>query len=525
MEKTNDKTERERELRNILPTPTRKEVLEDLRAKIQAEGMTEKLPLWKGEGILLDGYQRAEICRELGLKYETFEVECSSFEEAKAYRLFVNITCRRQLNEWQRCKAVLSQKAFWSSIVKERMRLSKGRGQKGCRETNNLFSQPFLQKVADLFKATADGGIRTMEILARLAQVSLPMIQAADYVLTKGPEVMPAHAWEGFRDELDNGEAKVGTVKNDIKVRERNNAKAKSRRKEREAQPDYKNPEGWVNRILCMDVLEGLRQIPDDSVTIIPISPPYAGVGLDYDGFFDPNQQYSAYQSWLMKVWAECKRVLRVGGRICVNVDEAKAREELPYASYVYDVSTDISLQMRELGLIKHRTILWNKQNVTGKKARYGNPYCPSPRPNWEYILTFCKGQIVLPQIGEFGSDKTNKELANDTLNCWDIGPVASAKSSFNHPCPFPPAIPERLIRLWSYPGDVVLDCFNGSGTTTSVAARMNRRWVGIDIVPRHCVTAEKRTKEAYAQREPLKAKTVSINLIPENVGVQKKSA
>ena len=102
------------------------------------------------------------------------------------------------------------------------------------------------------------------------------------------------------------------------------------------------------------------------------------------------------------------------------------------------------------------------------------------------------------------GSDITDDERREFTITHWRIPPANMTKKRYDHPCPFPNELARRLIRLWSYPSDVVLDCFNGCGTTTAVAAMTNRQWVGIDVVPRHCENARKRTKNAYNKREKL---------------------
>ncbi len=247
-----------------------------------------------------------------------------------------------------------------------------------------------------------------------------------------------------------------------------------------------------VNKIYCGDCLEIMRQMPSEFVDLIITSPPY-NFGLDeYDKHVD-TRSWEEYFDSLYKVWQQCYRVLKEGGRICVVVQ--------PLFSDYIPSHHIISHQLQELGFLFKAEIMWEKHNWNCKYTAWGSwksPSMPYLKYTWEFIEVFCKKQQK--KAGE----KQNIDISADEFKKWvygrwEIAPESRMKE-FGHPSMFPEEIPYRLIKLFSYIGDVVLDPFNGTGTTTLVARKLGRHYIGIDISERYCEIAKKRIQDYEAQ-------------------------
>jgi DNA modification methylase len=230
------------------------------------------------------------------------------------------------------------------------------------------------------------------------------------------------------------------------------------------------SPVFW-NRLYCGDS-RSLDMIPDESVHLIVTSPPY-NVGKKYSSHEDA-LPLPEYLSMLEGVWEECRRILVRGGRICVNVAGVDRQPYIPLQSY-------ITQQLLALDFLMRGEIIWNKSASVGVSTAWGSwcrPTNPTLRDVHEYILVFCKESFQTSHRGE--SDLESAQFVQLTKSIWEF-PTASAKK-IGHPAPFPLELPARLINLFTFKNDVVLDPFMGSGTTCLAAKMLGRRWVGIDI-------------------------------------------
>jgi site-specific DNA-methyltransferase (adenine-specific) len=247
-----------------------------------------------------------------------------------------------------------------------------------------------------------------------------------------------------------------------------------------------------VNTIYCGDSLEIMRQIPDEYIDLIITSPPY-NFGLDeYDNHID-TKSWDEYFDTLYLVWRESHRVLKQGGRICVVVQ--------PLFSDYIPTHHIISQQLRDLGFLFKAEIMWEKHNWNCKYTAWGSwksPSMPYLKYTWEFIEVFCKGSQKKGGRTE-NIDITGDEFKKWVYSKWEVAPESRMKE-FEHPSMFPEEIPYRLIRLFSYIGDLVLDPFNGVGTTTLVAHKLQRNYIGIDISEKYCRKAEKRIAEFERQ-------------------------
>ena len=238
------------------------------------------------------------------------------------------------------------------------------------------------------------------------------------------------------------------------------------------------------NCIICGDSLEILKDFPDACVDMIVTSPPY-NFGIEYD-VFDDKQSQEQYYSFLFPILKECIRVLKDGGRMAINIQ--------PLFSEYVPVHHDISTFLRENGLLWKGEILWDKSHYNCKSCAFGSwksPSMPYLKYTWEFIEVFCKGQYKKKGNRE-DIDITAEEFTEWVKVKWNIQPEAKMKE-FGHPAMFPKELVVRLLKLFSYKGDLILDPFNGAGTTTLVARDTGREFIGIDISEKYCETARKR--------------------------------
>jgi len=252
---------------------------------------------------------------------------------------------------------------------------------------------------------------------------------------------------------------------------------------------------GIVNKIVCGDSETILKAFPDNFVDIIVTSPPY-NFGLKYEK--DKNKDALYWQDYfdkLNKIWKECFRVLKPAGRLCVNIQ--------PLFSDYIPTHHLISRQLLELGLIWKAEILWEKHNYNCKYTAWGSwksPSMPYLKYTWEFIEVFCK-ESHKKEGDSSKIDITGDEFKKWVYAKWDIAPEGNMKK-YNHPAMFPEELAARLLKLFSYQNDIVLDPFNGAGTTTLVANKLGRRYIGIDVSEEYCKTAEKRLESEQKQKK-----------------------
>jgi DNA modification methylase len=226
----------------------------------------------------------------------------------------------------------------------------------------------------------------------------------------------------------------------------------------------------WRDRLYLGDARTVLARLPAESVHLAITSPPY-NVKIPYRGYADdlPLEEYLA---WLKGVWAELQRVLVPGGRFVLNVAPTSIKDFRP-------IHHDLSRDLRDLGYIMRTEILWYKQTM-GRRTAWGSwrsPSNPHIVPSWEYVLVFSKGQWRLE--GERSAiDISPREFEKFSDGFWPIPPE---RRRAGHPAPFPEELIERLVKFYSYRGNVVLDMFGGTGTVAAVSRRLGRHYVYID--------------------------------------------
>jgi DNA modification methylase len=243
-------------------------------------------------------------------------------------------------------------------------------------------------------------------------------------------------------------------------------------------------PKEYENEIICGDSQNILSKLPDNCIDLVVTSPPY-NFGLDYASTTDDNH-WETYFKKLFGIFSECVRVLKYGGRAIINVQ--------PLFSDYIPTHHIISNFFIEKKMIWKGEILWEKNNYNCKYTAWGSwksPSNPYLKYTWEFLEIFCKGD--LKKVG----NSVNADISADDFKKWVVGKWSIAPErkmkEFDHPAMFPEELVQRALQLFSFENDIVLDPFNGAGTTTSVAKKLNRRYFGIDISEKYCETAKKR--------------------------------
>jgi site-specific DNA-methyltransferase (adenine-specific) len=241
-----------------------------------------------------------------------------------------------------------------------------------------------------------------------------------------------------------------------------------------------------------------MAELPDGCVALVVTSPPYyAGKAYEEDlGQGHVPGSYLEYLTVLRAVFAECVRVLEPGGRIAVNVANLGRR---PYRSLAADV---LHILQDDLHLLLRGEIVWQKARGAGGSCAWGtfaSARNPVLRDVTERVIVAGKGRLDRARTPQQRADEalphldtiTNDEYLQATLDVWEMPPERA--TLVDHPAPFPVELPQRLIELYTFEGDLVLDPFLGSGSTAVAAARTGRRWVGYDTEPAYVETARRR--------------------------------
>lgn len=258
-----------------------------------------------------------------------------------------------------------------------------------------------------------------------------------------------------------------------------------------------------VDRILNEDA-RAMTKVAPNSVALVVTSPPYFA-GKQYEeslGVDGVPATYFEYLGLLHDVFSECKRVLEPGGRIAVNVANLGRR---PYRS----LSADVTGILQDLGLLLRGEVIWWKGRAAGGSCAWGtfqSPANPVLRDITERVVIASKGRfdraLTPAQRAQRGLPSTatisRDEFIEATTDLWEIAPESATK--VGHPAPFPVELPKRLIELYTYENDVVLDPFMGSGSAAVAAVRTGRHYIGFDTDDGYVRIAERRVADERAR-------------------------
>lgn len=259
--------------------------------------------------------------------------------------------------------------------------------------------------------------------------------------------------------------------------------------------------------ILKLGDARNLDHLRDQSVHLVVTSPPYWTLKeySVHQGQLGIIESYEEFLSELDKVWAECLRVLVPGGRVCCVVGDVCLARKRAKRHRIMPLHADIQVRARGLGFDCLTPVIWNKISNGSNEVRrggsgfYGKPYQPGAivKNDIEYVLFLRKG-------GKYRSatriQKTLSMLTKEEMQAWWT-PIwtdfKGASTRSGHPAPFPAPLAERLIRMFSFVGDFVLDPFLGTGTTSVAAMNAGRNSVGVEVDPRYFEMAAKRIQSA----------------------------
>ena len=241
-------------------------------------------------------------------------------------------------------------------------------------------------------------------------------------------------------------------------------------------------PTSIIDQLFCQSSVS-MDQIPDNCVALMVTSPPY-NVGKDYDDDLGIDE----YLTLLRDVFTETYRVIEPGGRVAVNVANLGRKPYLPLNHYVASLLTNIGFDLRG-------EIIWQKAKGAGGSCAWGSwrsAKNPTLRDLHEYVIVASKGSFGRQRKGE--DTITKEDFLDATVSIWDILPESARR--VGHPAPFPVELPRRLIELYTFEGDLILDPFMGSGTTAVAAVESDRHFVGYDLDPAYLELAERRIHE-----------------------------
>ena len=249
-------------------------------------------------------------------------------------------------------------------------------------------------------------------------------------------------------------------------------------------------PDENLNQLYCTSS-ENMSDIPDSSIHLMVTSPPY-----NAKKEYDDDLSLEEYRELLRSVFSETYKKLVTGGRACINIANLGRKPYIPLHSFIIE-------DMLEIGFYMRGEIIWDKASSAGSSTAWGSWLSatnPVLRDVHEYILVFSKDT--------FSRKRNNKEntISKEDFLAWTKSiwtfPSVSAKR-IGHPAPFPEELPHRLIQLYTFEGDVVLDPFCGSGTTCLSALKAGRHYIGYDIEKKYIDLANERIS-AYTDQIPL---------------------
>ncbi len=241
-----------------------------------------------------------------------------------------------------------------------------------------------------------------------------------------------------------------------------------------------------------------MKELNSNSTALIVTSPPYFA-GKEYElelGEKGVPASYMEYLQMLKDVFTECWRVMEPGGRIAINIANLGRK---PYRSLSADV---VRILQEDIGFLLRGEIIWIKAEGASGSCAWGSFQSasnPVLRDVTERVIVASKLRLdrAVPrkkrkEMGLPHIDSISKEnFLSWTIDTWRIQPESAKK--IGHPAPFPVELPRRLIELYSYEGDLILDPFCGAGTTALAAKTTGRKYVGYDTDAEYIKTAQKR--------------------------------
>ncbi len=271
--------------------------------------------------------------------------------------------------------------------------------------------------------------------------------------------------------------------------------------------------EGMLDRIVVGHAADVLRELPDGCIDLVVTSPPY-WTAVEYEGQKQAWPSYEAYLEDMMTVWAQCARVLRPNGKLCVNAPIMPIPKSIieQHTRHLKNIAFDMEgLILRETELLRYSLFIWQKQTSKLMFGSYPYPGNIFENNTIEFINVYVKPgkPPKFPAAVKQANEIIQEEWIDLSQQVWFMYPE-DVKREGDHPAPFPEKLPGRLMRMYTYGaasdfmGEILLDPFCGTGTACAVAKRMNRRNIGIDISQRYADMAVQRVSSARRNDPPV---------------------
>ena len=265
-------------------------------------------------------------------------------------------------------------------------------------------------------------------------------------------------------------------------------------------------PTDIVDRLFTGHAAQVLARFPEGCIDLIVTSPPY-WTAVEYDQGKDSWSSYKAYLDDTQTVWTQCARMLRPSGKLCINAPVMPIPKDLiaQHTRHLKNIAFDMEHRvLSETDLLRYALFVWQKQTSKMMFGSYPYPGNIFENNTIEFIIVFVKpGRPPRFDAAVKAANKlTRAEWLDLIQQVWFMYPQ-DVKREGDHPAPFPEKLPGRLMRLYTYgaaasfPGEIVLDPFAGTGTTCVVAKQMGRRYIGIDINPAYISMAQERLCES----------------------------
>jgi modification methylase len=267
----------------------------------------------------------------------------------------------------------------------------------------------------------------------------------------------------------------------------------------------YAPLDAFAGRLIAGHAARVMADLPPGSIDLIVTSPPY-WTAVEYAGGKSSWRSYEDYLADLQTVWAQCARVLRPNGKLCINaplmpIPQAVIRQQTRHLKNIaFDIEHGL---LEDTDLERYALFIWQKQTSKMMFGSYPYPGNLIENNTIEFINVYVKPgkPPKFPRYVKEANALSRAEWLDLTQQVWFMYPE-DVKRGGGHPAPFPQKLPGRLMRLYSYgaakdfPGDIVLDPFAGTGTTCALAKSLGRRFIGIDINKTYIAIARQKVRD-----------------------------
>lgn len=284
---------------------------------------------------------------------------------------------------------------------------------------------------------------------------------------------------------------------------------------------------GYKEIILNKDSRELSKHIKADSVDFIVTSPPYWHLrDYGYKEQIGYKESYEKYLENMTQVLSECYKVLKPGRFAAINIGTVVSNEGMKF------IAGDFINEFQKVGFTFRKDIIWHKPRGTTKWQRGATQFTQNPFPlryntniNHEFILIFQKGDSIQDTSQLINKGFNKRFTRKMAYSVWNIIPINSPKLDEKHVAPYPEEIPKRLIQLYSFSNEVILDPFGGAGTTAKVAKSLGRSNISVELSTKYCELIKNKLQSTKfnSDDEDIYSEVSDIDVAKDNLDLSKK--